>query len=415
MKYNLNLTKEYCSHWTIEHALRELIANNIDEGGKLEYFPPGEDEPGRVAFMTTTVLPIEAFLMGYSVKTKTNAIGQFGEGLKIAMLIFARSNFYVEFYAGPHRLEFSFETPPGFGVETLHVTLVEDELLLNNTSTTIIVHNITKTDLDRVYTDAPLDSVFEGKGLYCQGLLVERGFYLNLNDKYWGVNVNQPVGTNRDRTYFSEKHLVIPIYEKTFRPEAFLDMSTSWFTSSIFDAFSPEYAQRVAKAYVEKNVNQNRITAIDFSKIRVIFPRLPDKRYAKKDGYFIGPYWFWGSNLNSNSDFEVLDELEIVDNPSLLEHDTSALRTRMLLKRTYHMLNDVATATSIVEMFETLLVYLPTLPQDAEQIRDRLSTIATALVTGSPIPDFDYLSTLDSEERDILKDSLILKSNENED
>jgi len=37
MKYNLNLTKDYCSHWGLQEAVRELIANNIDEHGHLEY------------------------------------------------------------------------------------------------------------------------------------------------------------------------------------------------------------------------------------------------------------------------------------------------------------------------------------------------------------------------------------------
>lgn len=49
MIYNLNLTKDYCSHWTLSMALREIVANTLDHDGTITFTPNVDnDELGTV-------------------------------------------------------------------------------------------------------------------------------------------------------------------------------------------------------------------------------------------------------------------------------------------------------------------------------------------------------------------------------
>lgn len=85
------LSPDYVTGWTAERAIGELIANAIDA-----------DPDGFSVQYTDGVLVIEdssehgvgqaGLVLGYSNKRDSeNAIGQFGEGLKIAMLVLART------------------------------------------------------------------------------------------------------------------------------------------------------------------------------------------------------------------------------------------------------------------------------------------------------------------------------------
>ena len=383
------------------HALRELIANNSDEGGTLERLDlDGEDFAQAVVFTTNKIMPIEAFLMGYSVKTSDHPIGQFGEGLKIAMLILERENHYVEFFAGPHQYLFSFETPAGFGVETLHVEQVEIPERVDQTNTVIIVHDISQELLDAIYTDKPVGSAFEGKGLYCQGLLVESGFNVTVlrNNRFisYGVNLNEALSGNRDRNYYGNKEKIVPVLEKYLQPEDFLDVSTSWYNSYLFKYMSDEFAQRFCKAFV----NKNRTTPLDLSDVRVILTNHYDSntRYGKKDGYYIGPYNTYADYLWRNDDREVLDSLEINVGMDTLSEDTSKLTRKLSLKRIYYLHKELSASKTIPEMMESLVAYIPMLKEDRETLVTRLVDVALHIALGAELPEFSYVDTLDDDD-----------------
>ena len=72
----------YCPDWTLADARRELMQNALD-AGLLSHIPHSLVSKGQI--------PEKAFMLGYSSKRNdSSALGQFGEGLKLAMLVYER-------------------------------------------------------------------------------------------------------------------------------------------------------------------------------------------------------------------------------------------------------------------------------------------------------------------------------------
>jgi len=101
------LDMNYQPGWNINHALRELMANGKDgeesrhDGlGKLKVeFHPKQEHQGFVGCVNIynfgIKVPAEAMAMGHSgSRSDANLIGEFGEGLPMAMLTIARSSRY---------------------------------------------------------------------------------------------------------------------------------------------------------------------------------------------------------------------------------------------------------------------------------------------------------------------------------
>jgi len=92
-----NFHKNYCQHWATWQAIRELLANAID-GGLLDY---SEEFDSNYCFTVTNseILTDDAFIIGKSTKTSEN-IGQFGEGLKVALLVLLRAGASISIISG---------------------------------------------------------------------------------------------------------------------------------------------------------------------------------------------------------------------------------------------------------------------------------------------------------------------------
>ena len=74
----------YCPDWTLADARRELMQNALD-AGLLSHTLHSLVSKGQI--------PEKAFMLGYSSKRNdSSALGQFGEGLKLAMLVYEREN-----------------------------------------------------------------------------------------------------------------------------------------------------------------------------------------------------------------------------------------------------------------------------------------------------------------------------------
>lgn len=91
-----SISPEYVKNWTLEMAIRELLQNLLDTENEFgcpisvrrrEIFAEIRDNgPG---------LELKHLALGISEKGETS-IGQFGEGLKLALLVFAREKRYIE-------------------------------------------------------------------------------------------------------------------------------------------------------------------------------------------------------------------------------------------------------------------------------------------------------------------------------
>ena len=96
MKYiDYNINRNYLSHWNIDHAFREIMQNFIDYGDyqintQNEVVISNNYEPEDLSFMS----------VGLSVKKNNNPIGKYGEGLKMALMIFTREGYNVSIKSG---------------------------------------------------------------------------------------------------------------------------------------------------------------------------------------------------------------------------------------------------------------------------------------------------------------------------
>lgn len=126
--YDLNSGDENLSHWELKHALRELIANALDEQRETETDPIEVfwDEEGKLHIRDYGRGLQESHLVvgGARLKEKnSNAIGHFDAGLKDALSVFYREKIKIEFrsrYLYSQKLVWKSK---GENTETIHVEL----------------------------------------------------------------------------------------------------------------------------------------------------------------------------------------------------------------------------------------------------------------------------------------------------
>ena len=81
------ISSNYVSAWTVQDATRELLQNAMDSG---EWRVEADG-----SLVNKGTLRPEHFLLGCSEKASSDTIGQFGEGLKLALLVLARNGYKV--------------------------------------------------------------------------------------------------------------------------------------------------------------------------------------------------------------------------------------------------------------------------------------------------------------------------------
>ena len=101
-KISLNVKTSYCPRWGLRQAVREVVQNARDcesRGGTAEY-----SHSGNTLTVTSTgggILDERALVFGETSKADDDrAIGQFGDGLKVALVVFARMGIPVRIDTG---------------------------------------------------------------------------------------------------------------------------------------------------------------------------------------------------------------------------------------------------------------------------------------------------------------------------
>jgi hypothetical protein len=95
--YNLNLTKNYCNHWGIWEAIREILQNGSDQARKNpdNILSINYDEKNQKLIISNkeSILERDTILLGGTNKDDDDEMtGNYGEGYKIALLIFEKLN-----------------------------------------------------------------------------------------------------------------------------------------------------------------------------------------------------------------------------------------------------------------------------------------------------------------------------------
>jgi hypothetical protein len=117
--YELPLSPDYVRHWGVPEAVRELIQNAIDSSAEFEYALLPE---GLVLRSRGVTLDPSTLVLGVTSKAEDDrAIGSFGEGYKIALLVLARLNKPVAVVNGSVVWQPEFRQSMQFGTRLLHI------------------------------------------------------------------------------------------------------------------------------------------------------------------------------------------------------------------------------------------------------------------------------------------------------
>lgn len=149
--FDLTITKDYVSNWGMVHAIRELIQNALDSESPFVYGVE-RDEEGALTLMLrsefTTLSPQTLLLGSTSKKGDEHAIGSFGEGYKIALLVLTRLGFKVEMLNGEVKWVPVFRYSRRFKGELL--TIDETPIGKPNVGLTVLVHGLSNDDMVQV-------------------------------------------------------------------------------------------------------------------------------------------------------------------------------------------------------------------------------------------------------------------------
>ncbi len=140
--YELPLSRDYVRHWGLKEAIRELVQNALDSESPFEYaFADGQ------LFITSRFARLEAstLVLGSTSKSdRTDAIGSFGEGYKIALLVLTRSGYDVKVLNGNKQWVPEFRHSDQFDAEVLCIN--ETPAHRQNQGVEFVVSGLTEED-----------------------------------------------------------------------------------------------------------------------------------------------------------------------------------------------------------------------------------------------------------------------------
>jgi len=133
-KFFLPVTKTYVQHWTIEEAVRELLQNAIDaetedpQNKKRISFSGKHDNWTITIESELSKLSLRTLLLGGGTKSNNQElIGKFGEGYKLAVLVFLRLGHKLTIKNGKENWNFKFEFNQDFEEEILTLEITESK------------------------------------------------------------------------------------------------------------------------------------------------------------------------------------------------------------------------------------------------------------------------------------------------
>lgn len=197
--YELSLTRSYVSHWGMAEAVRELIQNAIDSPSPFVYSFTQECDAYTLRLNSEfTALTAQTLLLGASSKADDkDAIGSFGEGYKIALLVLTRLGYDVRMLNGDKVWRPIFKHNRKFNEELL---VVEESRATDrsNKGLTFVVRGLTEDDKDAIVASCLLmqDHVGAVQPTTRGDILLERpgklyvgGLFICDTDLHYGYNV----------------------------------------------------------------------------------------------------------------------------------------------------------------------------------------------------------------------------------
>lgn len=144
--YELSLVKTYVAHWEMAQAVREIIQNALDSDSPFVYEFIKNDEAYSLRLNSefATLSPTTLLLGATSKTDDDSAIGSFGEGYKIALLVLTRLGYDVDMFNGDKLWKPRFKFNSKFNEELL--VIEETDLSHKNKGLTFWIHGLSEDD-----------------------------------------------------------------------------------------------------------------------------------------------------------------------------------------------------------------------------------------------------------------------------
>lgn len=209
--YELSLVKDYVSHWGVKEAVRELIQNALDSASPFVYeWVSAEDGPIALRLNSEfSTLSPQTLLLGATSKAEDkSAIGSFGEGYKIALLVLTRMGYEVGVLNGDKLWKPRFKFNRNYGCEVLAIDETQLPNKVNN-GLTFQVEGLTEEDREAIMATClrMQSDVGEVKQTRYGDILLERpgelyvgGLFICETELQFGYNVMpEHIRLERDR------------------------------------------------------------------------------------------------------------------------------------------------------------------------------------------------------------------------
>lgn len=234
--YELTLVRSYVARWGMVEAVRELLQNALDSDSPFVYeFRVGEDMDGPTVSLKLNsefakLTPRHLLLGSTSKADNKDAIGSFGEGFKIALLVLTRLGYEVEIQNGDRRWRPAFEYNKRYKDELLVVH--EDAWpYASDPGLTFWVHGLTTDDVRQIQESClrMQDDIGEvctvplGRILLEQpGKLYVGGLFVCTTDLHYGYDIRpEHMKLERDRQTVSSFDLRWATKEMWFATKRF--------------------------------------------------------------------------------------------------------------------------------------------------------------------------------------------------
>ena len=281
-KIYLTISPDYVMDWSVWEAVRELLQNAMDsslQSGypfKMEYhnskvYPTKKgdltdvEEEGQLVITSyNTSIPRQSLLMGHSKKCD-GAIGKFGEGFKLALLVLTRLGKEVTIWQRNEVWAVSFEWSETFEANVLCVTVTENEEIdaeVCENDVIVTVDGFTSKDYNLVKKHyhpkfkmpSILSSLEEKGNVYVAGLFVTHVKELN-----YGYNFRPgQIPLNRDRNMsigFNIKYEAARLHDLHSKPKQVMNDLVRGHSDLEFYPYHAPQKPEVVQAFIQEYPN----------------------------------------------------------------------------------------------------------------------------------------------------------------
>ena len=278
----LSLSRNYVCNWGLWEAVREILQNGQDseKDGHPLHIDYREADECLVISNDDVTLDISSLVLGNGTKQDNEeAIGKYGEGYKLALLVLLRLNKHVKIYTGNEMWVPKFINSKTFGTEVLAIERKTIEGTPDEERVTFVIDDITIDEfrklrlygiriakdtggyigktVDCEYGTILLDDKYKGR-FYVEGLYVQK----DDNFKYGYSFKNEVVNLDRDRKAINYYDLCELTTKSILTQTSDFQIVETSLSSKTYDSkdlqyfynqASTEFKEGFAEHYVEKH------------------------------------------------------------------------------------------------------------------------------------------------------------------